>query len=66
MSAGILGFGHVNHARIKLDGGAMGKNIEIGITAPDFTLVDINGNEIHLSGYEDKKIVLLSLIRGFA
>ena len=44
----------------------MGKNIEIGITAPDFTLVDINGNEIHLSGYEGKKIVLLSLIRGFA
>lgn len=66
MSAGIPGFGCIIYKGIKLDGGAMGKNIEIGITAPDFTLVDINGNEIHLSGYEGRKIVLLSLIRGFA
>ena len=66
MSAGILGFSFVIHTGIKLDGGEMGINIEIGVTAPDFTLVDINGNEIRLSGYEGKKIVLLSLIRGFA
>ncbi len=44
----------------------MGKNIEIGLTAPDFTLVDVTGKDIRLSEYEGKKIVLLALIRGFA
>ncbi len=66
MSAGILGFGCVIHARIKLDGGEMGKNIEIGTPAPNFALIDIKENEIHLSDYEGKKTVILSLIRGFA
>jgi len=42
------------------------EKIEIGCDAPDFTLMDTNGNEIRLSDYESKKIVLLSLIRGFA
>jgi len=44
----------------------MGKNIQIGTPAPDFTLIDIKENEIHLSDYEGKKTVLLLLIRGFA
>jgi peroxiredoxin len=44
----------------------MGKNIEIGLKAPDFTLVDTKENVIRLSNYEEKKIILLSLIRGFA
>ena len=66
MSAGILGLGCVIHTRIKLNGGEMGKNIEIGTPAPDFALIDIKENEIHLSDYEGKKTILLALIRGFA
>ena len=44
----------------------MRENIEIGLKAPDFTLVDTNENVILLSNFEKKKIILLSLIRGFA
>jgi len=50
----------------KKDGGELVKNIEIGIKAPGFTLVDNNDKEIHLSDYKGKRIILLSLIRGFA
>jgi peroxiredoxin len=56
----------VIHAKIILDGEEMGKNIEIGSQAPDFALVDIRENQIHLSDYEGKKTILLLLIRGFA
>ena len=66
MPAAILVLGYAIYTRIKLDGGEMGKNIEIGKTAPDFTLIDIKENEIHLSDYESKKTILLALIRGFA
>ncbi len=41
-------------------------NIEIGVKAPDFTLIDVSGNEVHLVDINGKKIVLLCLIRGFA
>jgi peroxiredoxin len=44
----------------------MRKNIEIGLKAPDFTLVDTGENKICLSFFEGKKIILLTLIRGFA
>lgn len=44
----------------------MKEKIEMGGYAPDFALLDINANEIRLSNYRGKKIVLLSLIRGFA
>jgi peroxiredoxin len=44
----------------------MGENIELGSKAPDFTLVDTGENEICLSFFEGRKIILLSLIRGFA
>ncbi len=34
-------------------------------TAPDFTLVDTQGNEVRLSDFRGKKHVLLVLNRGF-
>ena len=66
MSTVIPGFGGSLHSGIEISGGLMEKKIKIGLKAPDFTLSDTNGNQIHLSNYEEKKVILLSLIRGFA
>ena len=40
--------------------------IELNQPAPDFTLIDINGNEVRLSDFQGKKNVLLIFNRGFA
>lgn len=40
--------------------------IELNQPAPDFTLADINGNEVSLSDLQGKKNVLLIFNRGFA
>jgi peroxiredoxin len=34
-------------------------------SAPDFTLMDFNGNEIRLSNFRGKKNILLVFNRGF-
>lgn len=34
--------------------------------APDFTLQDLNGNEVRLSDFRGNKNVVLSFLRGFA
>jgi peroxiredoxin (alkyl hydroperoxide reductase subunit C) len=39
--------------------------IELNKPAPDFTLTDINGNEVSLSDFQGKKNVLLVFNRGF-
>jgi len=39
--------------------------IELNQPAPDFTLTDINGNEVSLSDFQGKKNVLLIFNRGF-
>ena len=44
----------------------MSNRIELNQPAPDFTLVDINGNEVRLSDFQGKKNVLLIFNRGFA
>jgi peroxiredoxin len=43
----------------------MGKRVELNQSAPDFSLRDFNGNEVHLSDYKEKKNVLLVFNRGF-
>lgn len=35
------------------------------ITAPDFVLADLNGNDVRLSDYRGNKNVVLSFLRGF-
>ncbi len=40
--------------------------VEVNKPAPDFTFLDFEGNEFHLSALEGKKHVLLVLNRGFA
>jgi peroxiredoxin len=40
--------------------------IELNMPTPDFTLADFNGNEIHLSDFQDRKNVLLVFNRGFS
>ena len=37
----------------------MAKQVEVGDIAPDFTLKDENGNEVTLSGFRDKKNLVL-------
>jgi peroxiredoxin len=44
----------------------MSNRIELNQTAPNFTLVDINGNEVRLSDFQGRKNVLLIFNRGFA
>lgn len=39
--------------------------LQTGEAAPDFTLNDINGIPVRLSGYRENKPVLLSFLRGF-
>lgn len=36
-----------------------------GQEAPDFELTDLNGDQIRLSHFRGKKVVLLALLRGF-
>lgn len=36
-----------------------------GQEAPDFELTDLNGDQIRLSYFRGKKVVLLALLRGF-
>ena len=38
---------------------------EAGKMAPDFTLLDVNGNKIRLSEYRERSSVLLVFNRGF-
>jgi peroxiredoxin len=44
----------------------MAADLRINIAAPDFSLLDVNGNNIKLNEYHKKKAILLCLIRGFA
>jgi peroxiredoxin len=43
----------------------MGNRIELNKIAPDFSLTDIDGQEIRLSNFRDKANVLLVFNRGF-
>jgi peroxiredoxin len=43
----------------------MAKKIRMDQIAPDFTLDDIHGNPVQLSGFRGEKIVLLVFNRGF-
>lgn len=43
----------------------MGKRFENLAIAPDFELVDTQGNSIHLSDYRERQPVVLVFIRGF-
>jgi peroxiredoxin len=36
-----------------------------GQAAPDFTLPDLNGNQVRLSDFREKKVVVLAFLRGF-
>ena len=36
-----------------------------GQEAPDFALSDLKGNQIRLSDYRGKKVVVLAFLRGF-
>ena len=40
-------------------------NIKIGIEAPDFELLDTDGNSVKLSRFREVKTVLLAFLRGF-
>jgi peroxiredoxin len=39
--------------------------VELNTPAPDFTLIDFNGNEVRLSDFRGNKNVLLVFNRGF-
>jgi peroxiredoxin len=39
--------------------------VELNTHAPDFTLLDLNGNSISLSDFTDRKNVMMVLNRGF-
>lgn len=39
--------------------------VELNQSAPDFTLADLNGNEVSLSNFRGRKNVLLVFNRGF-
>ena len=40
--------------------------VELKKPAPDFTLTDLNGNEIRLSDFKGRKNIFLVFNRGFA
>ena len=44
----------------------MPTRLKVDIPAPDFSLMDENGNIIKLKNYQNEKTILLCLIRGFA
>ena len=44
----------------------MTRQIVEGTDAPDFTLVDTQGNEVRLSQFRGQKHIVLTLNRGFA
>jgi peroxiredoxin len=44
----------------------MPTQLKVDLPAPDFSLTDVNGNIIQLENYQNKKTILLCLIRGFA
>ncbi len=39
--------------------------VELNVSAPDFTLTDYKGNEVHLSDFQGRQNVLLVFNRGF-
>jgi peroxiredoxin len=39
--------------------------MRVGMEAPDFELPDLNGNAVRLSGFRNKKNILLVFNRGF-
>jgi len=43
----------------------MPERVEIDQEAPDFTLEDLQGNQVSLSDYRGEKFVFLVLNRGF-
>ncbi len=43
----------------------MSKQLRINMTAPDFTLLDTKDEEVRLSQFQGKRIVVLVLNRGF-
>jgi peroxiredoxin len=36
-----------------------------GELAPDFELIDVNGNVVRLSSFRSKKSIILAFLRGF-
>ena len=42
-----------------INGASAGQSPEIGDSAPDFSLVDVSGNEIRLGDFKGKKNVVL-------
>jgi peroxiredoxin len=44
----------------------MAKHIQLDQTAPDFTLLDVKGQQVRLSDFKYKRNVLLVFNRGFA
>jgi peroxiredoxin len=40
--------------------------IALNTPAPDFTLVDVNGNSVSLSSFRNQKHILLVFNRGFS
>jgi peroxiredoxin len=36
-----------------------------GQEAPDFELTDVNGDQVHLSDFRNKKVIVLAFLRGF-
>jgi peroxiredoxin len=43
----------------------MGKKVKISQKAPDFEILDLNGNNFKLSDYRGKNHILLIFNRGF-
>ncbi len=61
---GTVAFSGLNQA----DGAGMPTDLErvkIGDHAPDFTLEDVDSNRVSLSGFRDKKTVVLVFYRGY-
>jgi peroxiredoxin len=43
----------------------MTDDIALGKLAPDFTLADLNGQDVSLSDFRGKKNIVLAFLRGF-
>jgi peroxiredoxin len=43
-----------------INGASAGQSPEVGENAPDFSLVDVSGNEIRLGDFKGKKNVVLA------